>query len=114
MTYKNMELRLPAHYADLTLGHLMALESETDPVKRVSAVTGVPTTKLREMPHKLVTEADGHLAHILTKEHAQHKEIIELRGIKYGFIPNWEELRRASGSTWKSAPPTFGSTLTKP
>ena len=91
MSYKNMELRLPAHYADLTLRHLMALESETDPVKRVSAVTGVPTTKLREMPHKLVTEADAHLSYLLTKEHAQHKEVIELNGIKYGFIPNWEE-----------------------
>ena len=75
MSYKNMELRLPAHFADLTLGHLMALESETDPVKRVSAVTGVPTTKLREMPHKLVTEADAHLSYLLTKEHAQHKEV---------------------------------------
>lgn len=86
-----MELRLPAHYADLTLRHLMALESDTDPVKRVSAVTGVPYDKLRTMPRVLITEADAHLTTLLQKEQAQHKPIIELGGVTYGFIPNWED-----------------------
>ena len=36
-----MKLRLPASYEDLTLRHLMTLETTEDPIKRVQAVTGL-------------------------------------------------------------------------
>ena len=86
-----MKLRLPASYQDLTLRHLMTLETETDPVKRVQAVTGHSFAELRKMPHKLIVEANAHLDGLQGKEIAQHKEIIELNGVEYGFIPDWDE-----------------------
>ena len=86
-----MKLRLPASYQDLTLRHLMTLETETDPVKRVHAVTGHSFAELRKMPQKLIVEASAHLDKLQAQEVAQHKEIIELNGVEYGFIPDWEE-----------------------
>ena len=86
-----MTLRLPASYQDLTLRHLMTLETETDPVKRVQAVTGHSFAELRKMPHKLIVEANAHLDDLQAKEIAQHKEIIILQDKEYGFIPNWDE-----------------------
>ena len=86
-----MKLRLPASFQDLTLRHLMTLETETDPVKRVQAVTGHSFAKLRKMPHKLIVEANAHLDTLQANEVAQHKEIIELNGVEYGFVPDWDE-----------------------
>lgn len=86
-----MKLRLPATFQDLTLRHLMTLETETDPVKRVQAVTGHSFAELRKMPHKLIVEANGHLDTLQANEVAQHKEIIELNGVEYGFVPDWDE-----------------------
>ena len=86
-----MKLRLPASFQDLTLRHLMTLETETDPVKRVQAVTGHSFAELRKMPHKLIVEANAHLDELQAKEIAQHKEVIELNGVEYGFIPDWDE-----------------------
>ena len=86
-----MKLRLPASFQDLTLRHLMTLETETDPVKRVQAVTGHSFAELRKMPHKLIVEANAHLDELQAKEIAQHKEIIELNGVEYGFVPDWDE-----------------------
>jgi hypothetical protein len=86
-----MKLRLPASFQDLTLRHLMTLETETDPVKRVQAVTGHSFAELRKMPHKLIVEANAHLDTLQANEVAQHKEIIELNGVEYGFVPDWDE-----------------------
>jgi len=86
-----MKLRLPATFQDLTLRHLMTLETETDPVKRVQAVTGHSFAELRKMPHKLIVEANAHLDTLQANEVAQHKEIIELNGVEYGFVPDWDE-----------------------
>ena len=86
-----MKLRLPASFQDLTLRHLMTLETETDPVKRVQAVSGHSFAELRNMPHKLIVEANAHLDTLQANEVAQHKEIIELNGVEYGFVPDWDE-----------------------
>ena len=86
-----MKLRLPASFQDLTLRHLMTLETETDPVKRVQAVTGHSFAELRKMPNKLIVEANAHLDTLQAEEVAQHKEIIELGGVEYGFVPDWDE-----------------------
>ena len=86
-----MKLRLLATFQDLTLRHLMTLETETDPVKRVQAVTGHSFAELRKMPHKLIVEANAHLDTLQANEVAQHKEIIELNGVEYGFVPDWDE-----------------------
>ena len=86
-----MKLRLPATFQDLTLRHLMTWETETDPVKRVHAVTGHSFAELRKMPHKLIVEANAHLDTLQANEVAQHKEIIELNGVEYGFVPDWDE-----------------------
>lgn len=86
-----MELRLPAQFSDLKLRHLQALETETDPIRRLDAVTGLGVSKLREMPHPLILEADAHLDSLLRNDVANFKRTFELKGTRYGFIPNWED-----------------------
>lgn len=85
-----MKLHLPASYQDLTLGHLMVLETTTDPVQRVQAVTGLPFAKLRRMPQALIVEANAHLDSLQANEVSLHRPIIELNGTEYGFVPDWE------------------------
>ncbi len=70
----------------------MTLETETDPVKRVQGVTGHSFAELRKMPHKLIVEANAHLDTLQANEVAQHKEMIELNGVEYGFVPDWDEI----------------------
>ena len=85
-----MELRLPANYSDLTLRHLQVLETTEDPIKRVQAVTGHSFAELRKMPQALVAEASAHIDSLLAREVSKHEPILELHGIEYGFIPDWE------------------------
>lgn len=86
-----MKLRLPASYKDLTLRHLMTLETTEDPIKRVQAVTGLSFAELRKLPQPLIVEANAHLDTLQRQEVARHKKIFELGGKTYGFIPNWDE-----------------------
>ena len=85
-----MKLHLPANYEDLTLGHLMVLETTDDPVKRVQAVTGLSFAELRRMPQALIMEANAHLDILQKQEVAKHLTTFELNGTTYGFIPDWE------------------------
>ena len=85
-----MKLRLPASYQDLTLRHLMTLETTDDPVKRVQAVTGLSFAEIRKMPQVLIVEANAHIDMLQRQEVAKHQPIIELNGVEYGFIPDWE------------------------
>lgn len=85
-----MQLRLPSKFSDLKLRHLQALHTEDDPIRRIDAVTGLGVSKLREMPMPLITEADRHLKSLLFKDVSKHRKVIELKGVRYGFIPDWE------------------------
>ena len=89
--YIDMELRLPAKFSDLKLRHLQALETESDPIRRLDAVTGIGVSKLREMPHPLIMQADAHLQTLLSNDVSNFKRTFELKGTRYGFVPNWEE-----------------------
>ena len=86
-----MKLRLPASYEDLTLRHLMTLETTEDPIKRVQAVTGLSFAELRKLPQPLIVEANAHLDTLQKQEVARHKKTFSLGGKTYGFIPNWDE-----------------------
>ena len=85
-----MQLRLPSKFSDLKLRHLQALHTEDDPIRRIDAVTGLGVSKLREMPMPLITEADRHLQSLLFTDVSKHRKVIELKGVRYGFIPDWE------------------------
>lgn len=86
-----MQLSLPARFSDLKLRHLQVLELEQDPIRRVHGVTGIPVSELRKMPHPLVMGADDHLSKILTQEISTHKKVVTLKGVDYGFVPDWEK-----------------------
>ena len=86
-----MELRLPATFSDLKLRHLQALQTETDPIRRLDAVTGLGVSKLRDMPQPLILKGDAYLTNLLANEAPDFQRIVELKGTRYGFIPNWEE-----------------------
>ena len=106
-----MKLHLPASYEDLTLGHLMVLETTEDPVKRVQAVTGLSFAELRRMPQALIMEANAHLDTLQKKEVAKHLTTFELNGTTYGFIPDWEnfsagewiDMETYTADFWKTA-----------
>lgn len=107
-----MKLRLPANYSDLTLKHLQVLETSTDPVARVQAVTGLTFAELRKMPHQLITKANAHIEQLMAGEISLHKRIITLDGVEYGFVPDWEDfsvgewidLETYTNDFWKTAP----------
>ena len=86
----SMKLRLPGTFADLKLRHLMALNTEEDAVRRINAVTGIGISKLRSMPMPLIDEANRHLTALLFSDMAKHDKVIELKGERLGFIPDWE------------------------
>ncbi len=106
-----MKLHLPASYEDLTLGHLMVLETTEDPVKRVQAVTGLSFAELRRMPQALIMEANAHLDTLQKQEVAKHLTTFELNGTTYGFIPDWEnfsagewiDMETYTADFWKTA-----------
>ena len=106
-----MKLPLPASYEDLTLGHLMVLETTEDPVKRVQAVTGLSFAELRRMPQALIMEANAHLDTLQKQEVAKHLTTFELNGTTYGFIPDWEnfsagewiDMETYTADFWKTA-----------
>lgn len=85
-----MNLRLPNTFSQLKLRHLQALHIEEDPIRRIEAVTGIGLSKLRDMPMPLITEADRHLKSLLFNEVSRHEKIIELKGVRYGFVTDWE------------------------
>jgi len=68
----------------------MTLETTDDPVKRVQAVTGLSFAEIRKMPQVLIVEANAHIDMLQRQEVAKHQPIIELNGVEYGFIPDWE------------------------
>ena len=86
-----MKLRLPAKYLDLKLRHLQVFETTDDPIERVKAVTGFPVDTLRKMPHAVIIKADEHLRRLEKQEVSTHLKVIELDGVEYGFVPDWEE-----------------------
>jgi hypothetical protein len=106
-----MELRLPSSYEDLTLRHLQVLETSQDPINRVQVVTGKTFAELRKMPQALIVEADAHLTALCKAEINRHQPIIELDGVEYGFIPDWEsftagewiDMETYTGDFWKAA-----------
>ena len=86
-----MKLELPKHFADLSLRGLQTLQTSKDPIDCISAVTGMSKTSIRKMPHPLVNGGWMHLEGLLQKETQRHLETFTLNGVKYGFIPNWDE-----------------------
>ena len=104
--------------------HLQALQTETDPIRRLDAVTGLGVSKLRDMPQPLILKGDAYLTNLLANEAPDFQRIVELKGTRYGFILNWEEftagewidpgglLRRLlkNGAQCYECPPTDPST----
>ena len=86
-----MQLTLPARFADLKLRHLQTLELEKDPIRRVHGVTGVPVGELRKMPQPLIAGANAHLTKLMVNDTSVHRKVITLKGVDYGFIPDWEK-----------------------
>ena len=86
-----MQLTLPARFADLKLRHLQVLELETDPIRRIHGVTGLPISELRKMPQPLIAGANKHLSKLMVNDTSLHRKIIKLKGVEYGFIPDWEK-----------------------
>lgn len=87
-----MEFKVPMKYADLNLGQLIIIHTEDDPYKRVAACANVTLDELRGLPMGTVNKADEHLKWIAEMESGRHLKTIELNGVNYGFIPDWNEL----------------------
>jgi len=66
------------------------LETTDDPIKRVQVVTGLSFADLRKLPQALIVEASAHIDSLLAREVSKHEPTLELHGIEYGFITDWE------------------------
>ena len=106
-----MELRLPHKWSDLTLGELQVIMTSENQIERLSVCTGKSEDKLRAMPQKLIEAATEHIDKLLTQETARFEKVLTIDGKRLGFIPDWDALQRANGSTSKRTSKIFGRTL---
>lgn len=84
-----MKLTLPLSWKDITLQQLIGLMQTEEPLEQLALVTNTTVTLLKKFPRKLVKAGLDHLGTI--QETADFVERFELEGVKYGFIPDWDE-----------------------
>ena len=106
-----MKLHLPARFEDMTLAMLQVLETSDDMLKCLEASTGQPQEQLRQLPKVLLEEGYQHLQKLRDAETARHLTRFTLKGVEYGFIPDWSEFtagewidaERYAGDFWPNA-----------
>lgn len=85
----NMRLALPKSWKDVTLSEMKVLVSDKPELEKLAAITGYSVDELRDAPRELVAYALDHLDKMPETKRFLRK--FELKGKKYGFIPDWEE-----------------------
>lgn len=101
-------LRLPSKYADLTLRQIAILETNNDALTRVLACTDTTPEDVRKAPLHVLNDANEYLELLQQAETKRHLKIIELDGVEYGFIPDWDafttgewiDLENYAGDFW--------------
>jgi len=83
-------MRVP-EFKEITCGMAEAHSAMTvdSVVKMLSIYTGESEGDILKLPQNDIDLAKNKLAATLMLDIREHKKIIELNGIRYGFIPNW-------------------------
>ena len=106
-------LRLPATYADLTLRQIAILETNNDALTRVLACTDTSPEDVRKSPLHVLNDANEYLELLQNAETKRHPKIIELNGIEYGFIPDWDAFTTGEWIDLENYAADFWNNVTK-
>ena len=87
-----MKLELPLSYEDITIGQLLKHGTrELTDIEKVQVYAGISFDEVKTMPIKLIQEGARHIDSILSCPTTKHHKVIKVKGVDYGFIPNWED-----------------------
>lgn len=90
-----MTLTVPTSLSDLTLGQYMALQDAgEDRVAQVAILCRIPQDQVKKLTKATLNQIDALVGHIegVDEEKYPLTKFVELRGRKYGFHPNLEEI----------------------
>jgi len=92
-----MEITIPTHLKDVPLYQMVEYNSLVDideterGLKAVSIFLNLTIDQVNKLPIKVINKAIGHIKNILS-ESPTLTQTFTHRGVKYGFVPNMDEL----------------------
>lgn len=108
---KDMRIKLPYEWKDLTLGELQAYMLATDDVERMAAMSNQSKEQVRNWSKSAMEKSLKHVAKLMDSESFGFEKRIEIDGERYGLIPDWGEFtlgewidcQNAMQDFWKNA-----------
>lgn len=87
-----MQLKLPATYKDITIKQIATHGGREVPdVVLLKIYAGLSTEEARSLPMPLFSQAVKHIKDVLKAPTQAHHKVIEVGGVKHGFIPDWSK-----------------------
>ena len=87
-----VKIKLPSTYEDITIKQVMQHgDKELNDLHLLRIYANLTQDEAEKLPMVLVAQAVAHIKEILTAPNQVHHKVIEVNGVKYGFIPDWEE-----------------------
>jgi len=87
-----MRLELPLNYEDITIDQLLKHGTrELSDIEKVQIYAGITYDEIQNLPIKLIQEGARHIDSTLACPTTKHHKIIKVKGVEYGFIPDWSE-----------------------
>jgi hypothetical protein len=92
-----MEITIPTHLSEVPLykmveyNSLPHLEENERAIKAVSIFLGLTNKETARLPLKVLNKAIEHIKNILS-ESPELQPTFEYKGVKYGFVPNLDDL----------------------
>jgi hypothetical protein len=84
-----MRLKLPQSWKDVTLDQVQGIMQTDNELERLAILANTTVQALKGYPSKLVREGLRHVNGI--QEVAEFSQRLQIDGIKYGFVPDWDE-----------------------
>jgi hypothetical protein len=84
-----MRLELPQSWKDVTLEQVQGIMQTDNELERLAILANTTVQALKGYPAKLVQEGLRHVNGI--QEVAEFSQRLQIDGVKYGFVPDWDE-----------------------
>lgn len=84
-----MRLELPQSWKDVTLEQVQGIMQTDNELERLAILANTTVQALKGYPAKLVQEALRHVNGL--QEVAEFSQRLQIDGVKYGFVPDWDE-----------------------
>lgn len=87
-----MKIEIPYSLEQVTIKQWQKAVQATDPLRKVSILSGISYNDLRDYPRDLTKQAEDLADEVLNTEPKEHKSVFKLNGQKVGFINDWTKL----------------------